>query len=452
MIATSVAPIITTQPTSQVGGRGGSASFTVAATGIPTPGYQWKKNGTNISGATFASLSWTSLTVADEGSYSVVVTNSGGTVTSNSVSLTVFDQQPYAPAITSHPQGGAYSAAQTVTLTVGASGIPTPAVQWYKNGAAIAGAQSSTLSLGQMSAAHEGQYHAVASNVLGSAASSSATITLSKDAERLVNVSSRGVAGKDSNTLIAGFVISGSGTKDILLRAVGPTLTPLGVSGALPNPQVRLFKGSASVLENDDWSSADTGGIITAATNRLGAHPLATGTKDAALMVGLTPGVYTAHVTTSDSSTGVALLEIYDADQVGQSTAKVVNLSTRGPVGTGDNILIVGFVVNGTALKNVLIRGIGPALTPLGVSGALADPRLRLFRGQTEINNNDNWSDGADAAALAAAAVSAGAPALPSGSKDSAILVALAPGVYSAHVRGVADTTGVALLEVYEVP
>lgn len=161
--------------------------------------------------------------------------------------------------------------------------------------------------------------------------------------------------------------------------------------------------------------------------------------------------MYSAHVTTNDSSTGVALLEVYDADEAGGG-AKVVNLSSRGPVGRGDDIMIVGFVINGTAPKKVLVRGVGPALTPLGVTGALADPKLQLFKGSTVIFENDNWSAGADATDIANAATSCGASSLPVGSKDAAILVSLAPGVYSAHVRGVGDTTGVALIEMYEVP
>jgi hypothetical protein len=303
-----------------------------------------------------------------------------------------------------------------------------------------------------MSVALEGQYHAVANNVLGSATSATASITLGADTERLVNVSSRGVAGKDSNTLIAGFVISGSSKKSILLRAIGPSLVPLGVPDALPNPRLRLFKGTTPIMENDDWSAGTTTSEIVAASTRLGAHPLVAGTADAALMTSLDPGVYSAHVTTSDSSTGVVLMEVYDADELGASGAKVVNLSSRGPVGRGNDVLIVGFVINGATPKKVLIRGVGPALTPLGVAGALVDPKLQLYRGTTEIYNNDDWSAGTDVNEVVAAVATTGASVLTLGSKDAAILVTLAPGIYSAHVRGVGDTTGVALVEVYDVP
>jgi hypothetical protein len=130
----------------------------------------------------------------------------------------------------------------------------------------------------------------------------------------------------------------------------------------------------------------------------------------------------------------------------------VVNLSSRGLVGAGDDILIIGFVVTGNVPKKVLIRGVGPLLTARGVTGALADPRLLLFHGTTQIGENDNWSSGTDATDIAKAATTTGAAALDSGSKDAAMLISLAPGVYTAHVRGVGNATGVALVEVYDVP
>lgn len=448
----SLAPTITSQPTSQVGGRLGSVSFTVVATGSPAPTYQWKKNGTNIPGATTATLSLTSLVTADAGNYSVVVSNAAGSVTSDQASLTVYDQQPYAPAFTTQPEGGTYVPGASVTLIVAVSGFPVPTLQWYKNGSAISGAHSTMLSLGKMSAGVEGQYYAVATNDLGTAASRVATLVLGVDPVRLVNVSARGTAGKDSNTMIAGLVINGTVPKTVMIRAIGPSLVPLGVTNALANPRLRLFKGSDVIQENDDWSSADSATEIAATASRLGAFPLATGTLDSALIARLEPGVYTAHVTTADASTGTVLLEVYDADNPGDSDTRIVNLSSRGPVGTGDDILIVGFVINGSAPKKVLLRGVGPALTPLGVTGALADPTLQLYSGTKLVNENDNWSAGADAADIAAAAKTCGAMTLDPGTKDAAILVELQPGVYSAHVRGAGGATGVALVEVYEVP
>jgi hypothetical protein len=236
----------------------------------------------------------------------------------------------------------------------------------------------------------------------------------------------------------------------VLLRAVGPALTGFGVPGVLANPRLRLFRGDTVVMENDDWSSGGFSLQISDTTARLSAFPLPAGSADAALLVRLDPGVYTAHVTTDNSAAGVALIEVYDTTADG---AKLTSVSTRGNVGSGDNALIVGLAVTGNAAKRVLIRGVGAALGDFGVGGTLSDPILSLYnKDGVVIAQNDNWSSGTDAAAIAAAASQVQAFPLVQGSKDAALLLYLAPGSYTAIVRGVGDTTGVALVEAYEVP
>lgn len=270
--------------------------------------------------------------------------------------------------------------------------------------------------------------------------------------ERLVNVSTRGVAGVDSKTLIAGFVVTGDSPKDVLVRAIGPALGPLGVSGFLPNPRLSVYRGSSMILENDDWSADSKGLDVEAVAARVGASPCPRGSRDSAVVARLEPGVYTAHLTSADNGAGVALIEVYDASPATAGVPKIVNLSARCEVGRGENVLVVGFVVTGAVPKQILVRGVGPALAAQGVTGALGDPTLRLYKGSAALGGNDNWSSGEDAAEIAAAAATVGAFALPVGGNDAAFLVYLAPGVYTAHVSGVNDTTGVALVEVYEVP
>lgn len=267
--------------------------------------------------------------------------------------------------------------------------------------------------------------------------------------QRLINIASRGFAGADDKTLIAGFVISGPEAKDVLIRAVGPTLVGLGVSGVLADPKLKLFRGSTAILENDNWETNGSG--IAAVANQLGAFALNTGSRDAALLTHLSPGVYSAQVITSNGATGVTLIEIYDAGTTERTAPKVVNLSTRAEVGRGDDILIAGFVVTGDAPKKILIRAIGPSLTALGVNGALADPFLKVYKGSAPFAQNDNWSDGSDAWLIAITASTVGAFALTAGSKDAGLLLYLEPGVYSAQVSGVGNTTGIAMVEVYEV-
>jgi len=230
---------------------------------------------------------------------------------------------------------------------------------------------------------------------------------------------------------------------------VGPALTGFGVPGVLANPRLRLFQGATVVMENDDWSSGGFSLQIADTTARLSAFPLPAGSADAALLVRLDPGVYTAHVTTDNSAAGVALIEVYDTT-AGGGGAKLISVSTRGNVGSGDNALIVGLAITGNAAKRVLIRGVGAALGDFGVSGTLGDPILSLYnKDGVVIAQNDNWSSGTDAAAIAAAASQVQAFPLVQGSKDAALLLYLAPGSYTAIVRGVGDTTGVALVEAY---
>jgi hypothetical protein len=270
--------------------------------------------------------------------------------------------------------------------------------------------------------------------------------------ERLANVSTRALAGSGARTLIAGFAINGTTPKDVLVRASGPALTLFGVPGILPNPRLRIFKDATALFDNDDWSIGGSVPQISAAAARVGAFPLGIGSLDATLLVRLDPGSYTAQVSSAAVAAGVALVEVYDASFGSIGAQKLINVSTRADVGTGGDILIVGVVVAGTAPKKLLIRGIGPALAAFDVTGALAAPRLQLYRGSQLLRENTSWSAGTDAALIAAAAVRVGAFALPDGSKDCALLLYLAPGSYTAQISGVANTTGVALVEVYEVP
>jgi len=270
--------------------------------------------------------------------------------------------------------------------------------------------------------------------------------------ERLANVSTRSLAGSGARTLIAGFAVNGTTPKDVLVRATGPALKLFGVPGTLPNPRLQIFKDSTVLFDNDDWTIGSSVGEISAATARLGAFPLGIGSLDAALLVRLDPGSYTAQVSSDAVAAGVALVEVYDASAGPAGAQKLINVSTRADVGTGGDILIVGVVVAGNAPKKLLIRGIGPALAEFGVTGALTTPRLQLYRGNQLLRENTGWSAGTDSALIAAAAAQVGAFPLTAGSKDCALLLYLAPGSYTAQISGVANTTGVALVEVYEVP
>jgi subtilisin family serine protease len=277
--------------------------------------------------------------------------------------------------------------------------------------------------------------------------------------DRLVNISSRvRVTGNDAmHTTITGFVITGVAANPILLRAVGPSLSAFGINDGAPNLELRLFDSRGGlVASNRGWSDDPA---LTAAGDKAGAFRLAAGSADAALVVSLPPGAYTAQVLSTGS--GIGLVEVYDLlANATAPTKQMINLSTRGYV-SGDDVIIGGFVINGNQPKRVVIRAVGPGLAKFGVPGALADPVLALYDAKSSlIARNDNWGtpqpidatqSAASAADVVAANTSAGAFPLDLGSADACVVIALAPGAYSAVVRGVAGSAGAALIEVYEV-
>jgi len=360
-----------------------------------------------------------------------------------------------APQITTQPQNANVNLGQDATLTAVATGWPVPTYQWQKNGVNIAGATNANLTLAKVQAADSGNYSVVVTNSAGSATSSVAT-TLVTLGGRLGNLSIRSNAGSGDQMLIVGFVAGGPGTggnKPMLLRAIGPSLAAFGVAGFLPDPKIALFNAAQQISGNDDWNGDAQ---VTTVGAQVGAFPLtAAASKDAALFTTQPMGGYTVQVSGADGAAGNVLMEIYDAtsgSNIPATTLRFVNISARTQVGVGDDILIAGFSIAGQTSRTVLIRAIGPALVPFGVGGALADPPLRLYAGSNLTAANDNWSSAADASQVASAAGQVGAFALPSGSLDAALLVTLAPGSYTAQVVGAGNTTGVALIEIYEIP
>jgi sugar lactone lactonase YvrE len=280
-----------------------------------------------------------------------------------------------------------------------------------------------------------------------------------KDA-KLINLSSRVHVkhGDASRATIVGFVVSGSGTQSVLVRAVGPGLRGFGVSDALTDTSLVVQNGAGKVLAtNSGWSASS---VVAQIAQKVGAFSLDKGSKDSAVVLTLSPGAYTATILGSKSE-GEALIELYDAAALGTAVSpQLVNISTRGYVDAGEN-LIAGFVVQGTAPKRVLVRAVGPGLTPFGVAGALSDPKLEVHDSAGAVlATNDNWgtpqsTDAAHPAATAAdvtaADTAAGAFPLAAGSRDSAVVVTLNPGSYTAVVSGVGQTSGAILVEVYEL-
>ena len=235
-----------------------------------------------------------------------------------------------------------------------------------------------------------------------------------------------------------GFVVSG-GARDLLVRAAGPTLAAFGVTTAMPDPRLEVYRGAVRAAANNDWPAA-----LTPVMAAQGAFPFATASRDAALFQSI-DGAATTQA--SGPAGGTVLIEAYDTG--GTREGRVVNLSARNQVGAGGDILIAGLYVAGTGSRRVLIRGIGPGLAALGVEGALANPRLEVFTADgTRIAENDDWDP-----TLAATFRSVAAFSLPDRSRDAALVIALPAGRgYTAQVSGVGGATGEALVEVYELP
>jgi hypothetical protein len=276
---------------------------------------------------------------------------------------------------------------------------------------------------------------------------------------RIANISTRSWVGTGNDVQIAGFVISAYDRKTVLIRASGPALIPLGVTGVLPDPTIELhdtYDLNKVIATNDDWS-ADPAltPSIEAAASRTGAFSWTRGSKDAAILISLKSGVYTVIVRDSGVKTGAALIEVYDADE-SVTSGTLVNISTRAQARTGDDTMIAGFVVTGNKAKHMLIRGGGPALVPYRVTGTLSDPMIELHdprKGNAVIAENDDWSvDYRVAARIDSACAWVGASAFLRESKDAALLIDLDPGIYTVMLKGKAGGTGNALLEVYEVP
>jgi hypothetical protein len=264
-----------------------------------------------------------------------------------------------------------------------------------------------------------------------------ATFTASANPPRLVNIATRMQVLTADNVLIGGFIIGGSAPKTVVVRARGPSLIPFGVPNALANPTLSLYSGQTVIASNDNFATASN----LAALNASGFAP--SSALESAILTTLNPGAYTAIVSGVGGGTGVGIVEVFEVDAV---TTPLINIATRGQVLTGDDVMIGGFIIQGSGPQTVVVRARGPSLTAFGVPNALANPTLSLYSGQTVITTNDNWQTAANAAQLTASGFA------PSNTLESAILITLNPGAYTAIVSGVGGTTGVGIVEVFTVP
>ena len=271
----------------------------------------------------------------------------------------------------------------------------------------------------------------------------------------LGNISTRSFVQTGDNVMIGGFIVQGTGTKRVIIRAIGPELTQYGITNALANPTLELHNATGALLgSNDNWQTTIIGGIISSnqVSDIQNSGHAPTAASESAIIVNLAPGNYSAIVRGVSNTMGVALVEAYDLSP--GTTSILGNISTRGFVQTGESVMIGGFTVQGTGTKRVIIRAIGPELTQYGITNALANPTLELHNtAGALIGSNDNWQTTIIGGIITSNQVSdiQNSGHAPTAANESAIIADLPPGNYTAIVRGVNSTTGVALVEVYDL-
>lgn len=267
----------------------------------------------------------------------------------------------------------------------------------------------------------------------------------------LFNLSTRLRVETGDNAMIGGFIITGNVSKKVIIRAIGPSLTAFGVPGALSDPTLELHDSSGATVHNDDWQTTVISDFITDQSGEIRDSGLAPrDPQESAMIVYLLPGPYTAVVRGKNDGTGVALVEAYDLDPA--ATSKLENISTRGFVDTGNNVMIAGVIVGPTEATdgNFLIRAIGPSLSNFAIQNPLGNPTLELHDGSgTMIASNDNWKTRPDGTSQQAEIEATGIP--PTNDLESALVQTLPAGNYTAIVRGVNGTAGVGLIEVYNL-
>lgn len=345
------------------------------------------------------------------------------TATGGGASQPVMVAQPNPPAA-----GGA------AVLNADVSGLGGRSYQWLHDGMPLPGARSPALRLPWLTTEQSGIYEVLVTTPGGVTRSQPVTLRLPRTT-RLVNLSVQHAADDGERTLIAGFVLEGREPRPLVVRGIGPGLAAFGVSAFLAEPRLALFSGSSLVMERTGWGGDDGRG--------LGAFPLAPGSLDAVLAPTLMLGAYTVQVR-KPPGLGVAeaLVEVYEAAG-SKDGAQLANLSTRAFLEIGQT-LMAGLVIAGTDSQKVMLRAVGPGLVPLGVTGALSNPRLELWQGNRVLATNDDWV-GDDGSAL-------GALPLVAGSRDAVLRATLSAGAYTVYCTGTPGTRGVILLEVFIAP
>jgi hypothetical protein len=302
-----------------------------------------------------------------------------------------------------------------------------------------------------------GDYLTIVSDIAGGNVAYSATFNDEEDiyyvrvappALQLLNISTRMRVSTNQNVLIAGFIVTGTAPKRIIIRGIGPSLN--GFSGVLSDPVLELHQGNTTLTVNDNWKTRQDGSSQQAEVEATGIPP--TNNLESAIVTTLNPGTYTVILSGNNNASGIGVVEVYDLDQAANS--ELANLSSRGFVDVNNDVMIGGLIVGGAnadGKATVLVRALGPSLAGLGVQNPLADPVLELHDSNgAALATNDNWKINDQSQQSQESAIRA-TNVTPSNDSEAALIATLSPGTYTAIVRGKNNTTGVALVEVYNL-
>ena len=320
--------------------------------------------------------------------------------------------------------------------------------QWLKDEVVLLGAVEASVEIGSIGSQDEGEYSVIVTNENGSVLAGTVRVRMIREA--LINIATRGYVGVQSEIMIAGFIISGSSPRRVLIRGLGKSLEQRGLSGVLEDPRLAIYDiEGQEVARVDDWKQEDNGEEIEQVSLSVGAAPLAE-PNESAILVTLDPGLYTAHLSGQDGGTGIGLVEVFDASSESIET-RLVNISTRVKAAAGDQVAIGGFVITGEDPKRVLIRALGPELTKRQVSDPMPDPYMVLYDSSGPVAANDDW-ESEFTFKMREAFTQVGASQLDEESKDAAMVRELQPGLYTVIVNDFNYTSGIVLIEIFELP
>ncbi len=456
ILSVNAPPSILAEPNDVVAFIGDAVSLSIDVEGSPSLEYQWYFNGSPLAGAIRSIFAIPNSAAKNVGVYKAKISNEFGEAFSRDIILDLMD--PIEITVQPESQDAKYK--QTVELSVVALGESLD-YQWYQGvkgdiSSPVVGAVGSRLEIRSIETDSSYWVRVSKKSQLVDEGfvfvdSETANLILRSNESCLTNISIRAAIDEASESIMAGFVITGSGSKTALIRAIGPGLGDQGLNESILDPLLTIYRLDVSgsffaVAQNDDWLSDD----VIDATVVSGAFPLVEGAKDSAVLVNLLPGTYGAQVTCGENSTGQVLVELYDvSESVGlPNTCSISNFSIRSDVQGESNAVIAGFVVSGDEPKRFLVRAVGPELLTTGVDDFNANPMLQIYRYGDLVASVDNWNSlGGDISSVSSRV---GAFPLDLGSKSSAITIWLEPGVYGAVATGRDGESGTTLVEVYD--